>query len=471
MRRSMLILCFLILTGGLAATMANFPASSAYTFEKKVVNGINDRKLMLKNLTLNSGELAFVVMPGYATSFPQDMENYAADWYFWMRMCGGLYERMTIMRMQDLESGENGFPMFSNKDLSIPIILVPPQRTGINIQTFYNEEFDGRPPMVLLNLQVRDSKGKWKDAGHSKRKFYSYARDGEDFTIKFDDNRTGKFRAIKMTIADRDIPVEKNTWPFPSPRRHTRTWIFVQLPESDDPDNLLDHLPEAAPDIFPGPSKYTTPPEFIGKDGYPYGWIEDTEITINNLQLNDEFAFLILPLLTSSEIRSHLAPLERPDKPSLPTMMTLKTLSPPLPYFSSQDMEHPIILVSPFKTQLLVEALNGENKEIIPMELTSLKVSDGEGRWRDATEEERQFYSYRRDGENFAMTFPENKNPDFRCIAMTIRTADGYISPDGQTTPISRTWLFIQLPWTDDPDIFNHLPYTDFTVDQLNLNH
>ena len=134
-------------------------------------------------------------------------------------------------------------------------------------------------------------------------------------------------------------------------------------------------------------------------------------------------------------------------------------------------MEHPIILVSPFKTQLLVEALNGENKEIIPMELTSLKVSDGEGRWRDATEEERQFYSYRRDGENFAMTFPENKNPDFRCIAMTIRTADGYISPDGQTTPISRTWLFIQLPWTDDPDIFNHIPYIDFTVDQLNLSN
>ena len=464
------LILFLLLTGGLTLSLANPPVKINHECYQSDASNVGDQKMLLRSLSLNRWP-AFAVMPGIDEKNLHSLNDSYTKGCFWSDFSSGVQEMLTMMRMQDLESEEYGFPMVSNRDENNPIILVPSRQTKLMVEVLPKNGDSIPPPTVLLSLQTRNSKGEWKDAGLSKRKFYSYAREGEAFTIKFDKNHTGKFRAVKMTIADRDIPVERNTWPLPGPHRHSRTWIFVQLPESDDPDYLLDHLWEAAPDIFPAPRKHTTPPEFIGPDGYPYDWVSATDIMIHNLQLNDEFAFIILPLMSNAEIKHHLEPLQIPNKPSLATMMTLETLDPSFTYFSSQDMEHPIILVCPFKTKMVVMETDDFPNNIIPMELAALKVPDGNGGWTDASEEERQFYSYRRTGIAFAMTFPENKSPDFRCIAMTIRTADGYNPPDGQQGPISRTWLFIQLPWTDDPDIFNHIPYIDFTVDKLNLSN
>ena len=466
MRHIILFICILFLTDGLVSSKINPPAKSARQNRQSMTGNFPDQKMLLRNLTFNRGH-AFVVMPGIDADNPNGLDDTDPSWHFNFRLSEGLNECITVMRMQDLESGAYGFPMFSNRDMSIPFILVPAQATGVEIKTFYRDKNEGPRPMVLLNLQTRNRKGEWKDAGHSKRNFYSYKREGEDFTIRFNENRTGKFRAVKMTIASKYIPVESNNWQLPTSARDTRTWIFIQLPETDDPDYLLDHLGEAAPDIFPETRKYMTPPTLTDSEGYPYDWVGDPDLIILNLQLNNEFAFLTLPATYGSTIRKHLAPLERPDRPSLTTGMFIGSLYNIL-YCSSQDVEHPIILVPPYKTDMTVGVYVDTDGNIVPMELAALKVPDGNGRWRDATEEERQFYAYRRDGEKFAMTFPENKSPDFRCIAMTIRTADGYNPPDGQQGPISRTWLFIQLPWTVDPDIFNHLPYKDFTVDQLN---
>ena len=425
--------------------------------------GIGTQKRLSRNLNFNKWP-AFVVMPGMDINNPDGIEK-SEYTYFWDTLGSGVRSMFTLMTIQSCESEEPVLPLVSIRDEEYPIILLSGERTRVIVHRLPTYTQLEAPPSILIGLQILDKRGKWKESGKSKRKFYSYERDGEDFTITFDKNKSNGLRALKMEIGDRDIPDRQYTGTMPGPHRLTRTWIFVQLPDNGD-YNIPDTLSLGNPSIFPTQKKFKIRPELIGDDGYSYDWVSYPEITMRNLQLNDRLAFLLLPM-DECPIGPHLAPLEISDKQSLETIMILESIGSHFPYFSSQDMDHPIILISPFKTSMKVVAIPGNREPPLSMELASLKVPDEKGGWINATERECEFYSYDRDNSWFKLTFPENKTREFRCIAMTIRTVRKYSVNDGPPAPISRTWLFIQLPWTDNPAIFNHIPYTDFTVDQL----
>ena len=66
------------------------------------------------------------------------------------------------------------------------------------------------------------------------------------------------------------------------------------------------------------------------------------------------------------------------------------------------------------------------------------------------------------------MKFPENRTDDFRCVTLKIAYMVEHYNEDGdmELIPTRRTriWLFIQLPWTDNPAILDHIPHRDFSV-------
>ena len=134
--------------------------------------------------------------------------------------------------------------------------------------------------------------------------------------------------------------------------------------------------------------------------------------------------------------------------------------------YSIDTHDTPIILISALQTDIDIRCLpyHFTNYEPSTIKLWSIYVPDGNDRWQPASKKDKDFYSYHYNREWFHLTFPENKTDEFRCLLMTIAINKEDKEPVGEPPRLSRTWLFIQLPWTDNPDIFNHIPYRDFTL-------
>lgn len=196
------------------------------------------------------------------------------------------------------------------------------------------------------------------------------------------------------------------------------------------------------------------------------------EILPYNLTLNKSFAFLPLPGINHEnpdpfELWKHLNMFLGSGDYLYTQMILTNDYPDTLPLYSTSDLTHPIILIAARDTEMRVRAFPDVEKLTYGLQtiLAELSVPDGEGGWIEVTEADRQFYSYHREDDWFVLTFPENRTNTFRCIAMTIATAINSPSKDNQLIPSSnrRHWLFIQLPWTDDPEVFIHLPYRDYT--------
>ena len=426
-------------------------------------------RLLLQNMKLNN-EVTFITLPGLYSDNPPCLEM--TDSYFWNVIVNQGIGMMgiTLMRLHDVESDSYAFPLLSTRDATHPVILIPSRKTQMKVTLL---PFCGQEPpeMGLAGLKVPTEEGKWINADEEKQAFYSYEHDWNHFSLTFPENDTHDYRAIMMTIGKVESGISPSGVRKKCVSGSRRTWLFVQLPEGNE-DTAIESLPYK--DFTVNQKKFSgkTSVSDMGKDGFALFPFFEEETLLQTLQLNDELAFLAVPPSTLSnpdDIYNNLVWLEKSDRPSLPTQMYLWCLDKSLevPYLSSQDAEHPIMLVPSWRSQMEVRSLNDIDGKVIPMELASLKVPDGKGGWTNANRTERERISYHRRREFFVINFPENKTHDFKCIAMTIQTVKKYSVNGGPPAPISRTWLFIQLPWTDDPAIFNHIPYTDFTVDQL----
>ena len=464
-----LLTSLLLLIGGIGPVIAKTPQDRGHLNDITV----NQNRLLLKDIEFNN-ELPFLLLPGVYSNNSFCIEP--KDWFSWAIVNHGTSSKgATIMRLYDVDTDAYAIPLLSVTDAPHPIILIPAKRTNMTVSLFSKCNEEPRE-IGLVSLKVPDDDNGWINADSVMQDFYSYEQTKNIISLTFPKNDTDDYRAISMTIAGVESGI--------SPRRElkkwlsndTRTWLFIQLPEGNDQD-IFDSIPyqdftsRKEPQSF-----FRTHHEFTDKNGLAFSSCLEAHVMLQNLRLNEEIPFLIFPstymyTLTSDEIYNHIAWLEEACKPSLPTEMyaSYSESFQDVIYLSSQDAPHPIILIPAMETEMRVRGAEGTDNNNIPMELASLKVPDEKGGWINATERECEFYSYDRDNSWFKLTFPENKTREFRCIAMTIRTVRKYSVNGGLPAPISRTWLFIQLPWTDNPDVVNHIPYTDFTVEQLNL--
>lgn len=204
--------------------------------------------------------------------------------------------------------------------------------------------------------------------------------------------------------------------------------------------------------------------------------LEAEHIRLLNMALYEYTPFLILPSLNHDDpdvgtVWANIYRLgDAGDGNSLFTQMILKDIYPnPEPMYSPSNIDPNIILISPRETEMRVRGLvNPDHREPdISTGLVSITVPE-DNDWREASESEREFYSYHREGEWHIMKFPENRTDDFRCVTLKIAYMVEHYNEDGdmELIPTRRTriWLFIQLPWTDNPAILDHIPHRDFSV-------
>lgn len=354
---------------------------------------------------------------------------------------------------------------YSQKDMDHPIVLIPALTTRMSIRGLPS----GESNIDLLSMTVPDGKGGWKNASKTDREFYSYHRDGDWFRLKFPENKTDDFRCLAMTIAVMQKGTDARGKSVRIPTDTTRTWLFIQLPWTDNPE-IFDHIP------------YTdfTPYRYSERRGQTNGHatannhstVNQKKLLIHNLSLNDSNPFIMLPDIDEEnpdETEIWLGLLSNvTDGLNITTQMKYGEAANPLStYYSSHDESHPLVLLSAKESVVDIRSLYkvwGGKDEI---DLISLQLPAENGGWRDATDTEREFYSYHRDGDWFKLRFNENRTDDFRCVKLRIGMKVNHVNIYGETVKVfsgpTRTWLFIQLPWTDNPEILDKIPYTDFT--------
>lgn len=206
--------------------------------------------------------------------------------------------------------------------------------------------------------------------------------------------------------------------------------------------------------------------------------LDNERILVYNYSLYDKIPFYILPGINRlypdpHEVCKHLSPIL--GEHMLYTQMILSDIYPypdPQPLYSSMDYDPAIILISPRKTEMRVRGLVNLDYSIpvVKTELVSLSIPDSNNKneWVVADEFEENNFIYHRDGEWHIITFSENKTDEFRCVKLKIVQLLERIDSDGQINLINsqtyRTWLFIQLPWTDNPAIFDFIPYRNHSI-------
>lgn len=133
--------------------------------------------------------------------------------------------------------------------------------------------------------------------------------------------------------------------------------------------------------------------------------------------------------------------------------------------YSCYDATHPIILVSAWGGEMKVRCMP-LSAEVTNVKTTlfRLEIPDENGGFRDMTPLEQEFfgYAYEEEGDWQILAFPENHTDDFRVVSMTV---DGEYELDGTWHELyaSRSWIFVQLPWTDDIKIFDNVPMYTMT--------
>ena len=152
--------------------------------------------------------------------------------------------------------------------------------------------------------------------------------------------------------------------------------------------------------------------------------------------------------------------------PLIFTQMQLPGLEIASSLYSDSDAEYPVILISARGGEMKVRCLPNEGCENFKTLLYNLSVPNENEGFRPMTPLEKEFfgYTYEEDGDWQVLDFPENRTDDFRVASMSIGGEYDYKGTH-QDLGTSRTWFFVQLPWTDDMGIFDRVPL--FTLEDL----
>ena len=128
---------------------------------------------------------------------------------------------------------------------------------------------------------------------------------------------------------------------------------------------------------------------------WPY--LNEDELFKYTHQFNDFYPFLELDHLNNPDAKlvyDATTCLKGFGQP-LPTQMKYGLTHNRPSLYSQKDVEHPIILIPAYPTIMSIRPLPLTGSAV---GMESLKVPDGNGNWIDATEDEREFYSYTKEG-------------------------------------------------------------------------
>lgn len=151
---------------------------------------------------------------------------------------GGINTQMRI-RCPKLFNGKDAYYLYSRQDAEYPIIVIPAEETEIRIRVLPDNPTDSIP-MELLGINIRDAKRSWMAANKELLNNYAYKCDNEWFQLTFPENRSNEFKEVGVSIITRQSQPPR--WPYSTPGKIARNWIFIQLPWTLD-KRTLDDVP------------------------------------------------------------------------------------------------------------------------------------------------------------------------------------------------------------------------------------
>lgn len=193
-------------------------------------------------------------------------------------------------------------------------------------------------------------------------------------------------------------------------------------------------------------------------------------VLMYNYPLNNEPVFFTFPSLdphnpTTADVIDGMFHYLPVGCPFTVTQMVPASMQIYQSLYSAHDADYPVILVSAWGGKMKVRCLPSKNSENIKTQLLALRVPKEDGGFRSMTPDETEYfeYAYEEKGDWQTLYFPENHTGDFRVVNMSIK---GEYDFNGTHQELhSRTWFFVQLPWTDDRKVFDRVPL--FTMEDL----